>query len=149
MLTKPAEELTLEEIASMIDCSAVQPQSTLEDARQTIAYADRFSTSGIFLLGGNYEIVMPEALGMNARREAEGKRQIKIGGTVGFPDGAHRTCVKVYEVERMIELGCNELDCVMQVGLAISGEWKRVEEDLKAIRKASEGIVLKTILETP
>lgn len=149
MLTKPAEELTLEEIASMIDCSAVQAQSTLEDARQTIAYADRFSTSGIFLLGGNYEIVMPEVLGMNARREAEGKRPIKIGGTVGFPDGAHRTCVKVYEVERMIELGCNELDCVMQVGLAISGEWKRVEEDLKAIRKASEGIVLKTILETP
>jgi len=93
--------------------------------------------------------VMPEVKEMNARRAAEGKRCIKVGGTVGFPDGGHPTCVKVYEVERMMELGCDELDCVIQVGLAISGEWKRVEEDLAAIRRASEGIVLKTIIETP
>ena len=139
----------MEDIGSMMDCSAVQAQSTLEDARNVILYADRYNTSGMFLLGGNYEIVMPEVKEMNARRAAEGKRCIKVGGTVGFPDGGHPTSVKVYEVERMMELGCDELDCVIQVGLAISGEWKRVEEDLAAIRRASEGIVLKTIIETP
>ncbi|MBE6426500.1 MAG: deoxyribose-phosphate aldolase [Planctomycetaceae bacterium] len=149
MLNKKVEELTMEDIGSMMDCSAVQAQSTLEDARNVILYADRYNTSGMFLLGGNYEIVMPEVKEMNARRAAEGKRCIKVGGTVGFPDGGHPTCVKVYEVERMMELGCDELDCVIQVGLAISGEWKRVEEDLAAIRRASEGIVLKTIIETP
>lgn len=149
MLTKNAEELTLEEIGAMIDCSAVQAQSTVEEARQVIRCADHFSTSGLFLLGGVYEVVMPEVLEMNARRRAVGKREIKIGGTVGFPDGGHRTCVKLCEVERMLELGCNELDCVMQVGLAISGEWKRVAEDLCAIRKAAAGVTLKTILETP
>ncbi len=149
MLTKPACELTLEEIGSMVDCSAVQAQSTVEEARSVIRCADQFSTSGLFLLGGVYEVVMPEVLGMNARRREEGKREIKIGGTVGFPDGAHLTDVKLCEVHRMLELGCNELDCVMQVGLAISGEWRRVEADLRAIRKAAEGVTLKTILETP
>ncbi len=149
MLNKKVEELTMEDIGSMMDCSAVQAQSTLDDARNVILYADRYNTSGMFLLGGNYEIVMPEVKEMNARRAAEGKRCIKVGGTVGFPDGGHPMCVKVYEVERMMELGCDELDCVIQVGLAISGEWKRVEEDLAAIRRASEGIVLKTIIETP
>ena len=149
MLNKKVEDLTMEDIGSMMDCSAVQAQSTLEDARNVILYADRYNTSGMFLLGGNYEIVMPEVKEMNARRAAEGKRCIKVGGTVGFPDGGHPTSVKVYEVERMMELGCDELDCVIQVGLAISGEWKRVEEDLAAIRRASEGIVLKTIIETP
>ena len=149
MLNKKVEDLTMEDIGSMMDCSAVQAQSTLEDARNVILYADRYNTSGMFLLGGNYEIVMPEVKEMNARRAVEGKRCIKVGGTVGFPDGGHPTSVKVYEVERMMELGCDELDCVIQVGLAISGEWKRVEEDLAAIRRASEGIVLKTIIETP
>ena len=149
MLTQNVNDLSLEDIGSMIDCSAVQAQSTIEDARNVIRYADKFSTSGLFLLGGVYEIVMPEVKEMNARRAEEGKRQIKVGGTVGFPDGAHLTSIKIYEVEKMIELGCNELDCVMQIGLALSGEWKQVEKDLIAIRKASEGITLKTIIETP
>ena len=49
MLNKRVEDLTMEDIGSMMDCSAVQAQSTLEDARNVILYADRYNTSGMFL----------------------------------------------------------------------------------------------------
>ncbi|MDO4570682.1 MAG: deoxyribose-phosphate aldolase [Planctomycetia bacterium] len=149
MENKTARELSVEEFASMMDVSAVQAQSTWEDAENVMRVADEYDGSCIFLLGRLTELAAPRLKEMNERRKAQGKRTIHLGSVIGFPDGGTLTDVKVYEAKRLLEIGCDEVDCVMNVGLARSNRWDEVEADLRAIRAATEGKILKVILETP
>lgn len=141
--------LSKEAFAAMMDVSAVQTQSSYEDAKNTVLTADQYDGSAVFLLGEMTRQMLPEIQRINERRLSEGKRALKIGSVAGFPDGGSLTEVKLFEASRMVELGCNEIDCVMNVGMALVGRWDVVEKDLLAIRKEIEGITLKVILETP
>lgn len=141
--------LTKEVFAGMMDVSAVQTQSSYEDAKKTVMTADQYHGSAVFLLGEMVRQMLPEIRKINERRQSEGKRALKVGGVAGFPDGGSLTEVKVFEATRMAELGCDEIDCVMNVGMALAGRWEMVEKDLLAIRRAIEGTTLKVILETP
>ncbi|MDO4573651.1 MAG: deoxyribose-phosphate aldolase [Planctomycetia bacterium] len=143
------EPITQESIAAMIDVSAVQTQSTWADAVHVLETADQFGGSAIFLLGEITRRIVPELERVNRRRASEGKRRIKLGGVAGFPDGGSLTEIKCAEAAKMLELGCDEIDCVQNVGLAREGDWKGVEADLVALRKTTEGKTLKVILECP
>jgi len=56
---------------------------------------------------------------------------IKIVTVVGFPLGATTTEVKVYEAIQAGLLGTDEIDIVMNIGLAKSGDWGGVERPLR------------------
>lgn len=73
---------------------------------------------------------------------------LKICTVIGFPNGYNTTAVKVYETKRAIKDGADEVDMVINIGLVKSRSWKQVLSEIKAIRKASEGKVLKVIIET-
>ena len=70
---------------------------------------------------------------------------LKICTVIGFPNGYNTTAVKVYETKRAIK---DEVDMVINIGLVKSRSWKQVLSEIKAVRKASEGKVLKVIIET-
>ncbi len=65
---------------------------------------------------------------------------------VGFPLGATLKKVKMYETELLLNAGMNEIDMVMNIGAFKSGEYKFVEEEIKAI--ASIHPHVKVIIET-
>ena len=67
---------------------------------------------------------------------------------VGFPLGAHRSDVKAFEAERALEDGATDIDMVMSLGAALSGDWAAVERDIAAVRAAAAEATLKVILET-
>jgi deoxyribose-phosphate aldolase len=74
---------------------------------------------------------------------------IKVCSVVGFPLGAMCTRAKAYETSAAIEDGAREIDMVMNIGAMKAGEFKTVEEDMAAIRRAcSGGVLLKVIIET-
>lgn len=73
---------------------------------------------------------------------------LKICTVIGFPNGYNTTAVKVYETKRAIKDGADEVDMVINIGLVKSRSWKQVLSEIKAVRKASEGKVLKVIIET-
>ena len=73
---------------------------------------------------------------------------LKICTVIGFPNGYNTTAVKVYETKRAIKDGADERDMVINIGLVKSRSWKQVLSEIKAVRKASEGKVLKVIIET-
>ena len=73
---------------------------------------------------------------------------LKICTVIGFPNGYNTTAVKVYETNRAIKDGADEVDMVINIGLVKSRSWKQVLSEIKAVRKASEGKVLKVIIET-
>jgi deoxyribose-phosphate aldolase len=50
--------------------------------------------------------------------------------TVGFPHGGHTTAVKLFEAQQALRSGATELDAVINISKARSGDWKYVREEL-------------------
>ncbi len=73
---------------------------------------------------------------------------VKVCTVVGFPLGAMDTEAKAYEAETAVRNGADEIDMVINIGWLKSGMKDAVLDDIKAVRKASEGKILKVIIET-
>ena len=74
---------------------------------------------------------------------------VKVCSVVGFPLGAMTARSKAFETREAIEDGASEIDMVINVGLLKSGDLRGVEEDIRAVRRATRGnTILKVIIET-
>lgn len=69
---------------------------------------------------------------------------------VGFPLGAALTEVKIQEILAAKAYGAREVDAVMSVGRAKSGDWKTVKRDIELMVHTSQscGLNIKIIIET-
>ena len=74
---------------------------------------------------------------------------IKVCTVIGFPLGADTSAVKAFAARDAVENGADELDMVMNIGLAKDGDWAAVQADIAAVVQAAAGRALvKVILET-
>ena len=73
--------------------------------------------------------------------------QMKICTVIGFPNGYSTTESKAFEAADAVKNGADEIDMVANICMAKDGYWDGVLEDIKAVRKATEGKVLKVIIE--
>lgn len=67
---------------------------------------------------------------------------------IGFPNGYNTTAVKVFETEDAIKNGADEIDMVINVGAFKAGDTAFIEEEIRAVKNACGGRVLKVIIET-
>lgn len=67
---------------------------------------------------------------------------------VGFPLGASHPSVKAQETIQAIADGADEIDMVINIGHAKNGRFDLVEEDIKAVVNAANGVLVKVIIET-
>ncbi len=73
---------------------------------------------------------------------------INICTVIGFPLGYNSTIIKVNEAKAAIEDGAREIDMVINIGDVKNGNFDKVLYEIKEIRKATEGYILKVIIET-
>ncbi|MBP5403485.1 MAG: deoxyribose-phosphate aldolase [Elusimicrobiaceae bacterium] len=73
---------------------------------------------------------------------------VKVGTVIGFPLGATPSNVKAFEAQQAVKDGADELDMVLNIGALKSTDTAGVLKDIKAVRKACPGKVLKVIIET-
>ena len=74
---------------------------------------------------------------------------VKVCSVVGFPLGAMTSRAKAFETREAVSDGAAEIDMVINVGLLKSGALGAVEEDIRAVRRATRGTtLLKVIIET-
>ena len=73
---------------------------------------------------------------------------VKVCTVVGFPLGAMDSSSKANEAATAVENGAEEVDMVINIGFLKSGMLDEVLDDIKAVRKATEGKILKVIIET-
>jgi len=73
---------------------------------------------------------------------------VKVCTVVGFPLGSTTPTVKAIEARDAIANGADEIDMVINIGALKSGNDIVVYDDVKAVREATRGKVLKVILET-
>lgn len=73
---------------------------------------------------------------------------VKVCTVIGFPLGAATSKVKAFEAKSAAEEGAEEVDMVINVGAALSGDWDTVESDIRSVVEATgDKVITKVILE--
>jgi deoxyribose-phosphate aldolase len=131
--------LTKRDVAKMIDHSLLRPELTREQVIHGCRVAKEYDVASVCVRPCDVETAKEELMGSD----------ILITTVVGFPHGAHKTEIKVYEAEIAIEDGAVELDMVLNIGRLLSREFDYVERDIKAVTDAAHknGVLVKVILE--
>jgi deoxyribose-phosphate aldolase len=118
-----APDYTYEEIAKMIDHSLLNPALTTADLEAGCALAAQFNTASVCILPY-----------YTARcRELLDGSTVFTSTTIGFPHGGHLQTVKLFEAEQALCDGAQELDAVINISKAKSGDWGYVEAELRAL----------------
>lgn len=74
--------------------------------------------------------------------------RLAICTVIGFPNGYSTSAVKAFEAADAVKNGADEIDMVINLGMVKDGCWEAVSDDIKAVRAATEGRILKVIIET-
>ncbi|MCH7640386.1 MAG: deoxyribose-phosphate aldolase [Bacteroidetes bacterium] len=126
------------QIARLIDHTALKPETSEADVRTLCAEAREHCFASV--------CVSPAWVPL-AAKELRGAASV-VCTVVGFPHGAQRTPVKVFETEVAIRDGATEIDMVIGIGRLKSSLYDEVEDDIRAVVEAAQGHTVKVILET-
>lgn len=72
---------------------------------------------------------------------------VKVCTVVGFPLGAMTSAAKAFEADEAVKNGADEIDMVINIGLLKDGETALVTEDIRTVKNACGGKLLKVIIE--
>ena len=73
---------------------------------------------------------------------------VKICTVIGFPLGSNVSEVKAFETTKAIADGADEIDMVINVGMAKDHDYDALYDDIKAVVDAANGVLVKVIIET-
>ncbi|MBN2873820.1 MAG: deoxyribose-phosphate aldolase [Spirochaetales bacterium] len=74
--------------------------------------------------------------------------RVLVCTVIGFPLGANASATKAAEAALAVQQGADEVDMVINLGAAKAGDWKAVEDDIRAVVKAAGNATVKVIIET-
>ena len=129
--------MEIEKILAAVDHTLLQPDATWEQIRRLCDDAMYYHTASVCI---------PPSFVRQAK-EYVGDR-MAICTVIGFPCGYNTTAVKVLETEDAVRNGADEIDMVINIGDLKYGQEEKVLEEIKAVRAACSGKVLKVIIET-
>jgi deoxyribose-phosphate aldolase len=125
-------------IAAAIDHTLLKPEATKDEVTYLCAEAAKYVFASV--------CINPYWVPLCARL-LKG-HPVAVCTVVGFPLGANTSELKAAEARKAIEDGATEIDMVLNVGALKSGLIAEVESDIRAVREATRGVILKVILET-
>ena len=91
-------------------------------------------------------VCIPPCFVKRAKEYVQGK--VAICTVIGFPNGNMTTAAKVFETKDAVENGADEIDMVINIGDVKAGDYDKVLGEIKAIKEACCGKLLKVIIET-
>ena len=73
--------------------------------------------------------------------------KLPICTVIGFPHGSNTTATKVFETEDAVKNGADEIDMVINLGWVKDQKWDDLLAEIKAVKAACKGKLLKVIIE--
>ena len=73
--------------------------------------------------------------------------RLPVCTVIGFPNGYDTTAAKCFEAEDAVKNGADEIDMVINIGWAKDGRWEDLLSEIRAVKAACGGRILKVILE--
>ena len=131
---------TFEELAGMIDHSLLGPTMTDQELERGCLIAREYGVASV--------CIKPYAVPVAARLLAGSP--VKVCTVIGFPSGSPTTESKRYETELACRDGATEIDMVINIGKALSGDWDYVARDIRAVVDEAHRheAIVKVIFET-
>lgn len=128
----------VENISKFIDYTNLKPYATKDDIIKLCKEAIRY----------NFYSVCVAPIYVKLCKSILKDSDVKVCSVVGFPLGNSTTDTKVFEAKEAIQNGADEIDMVINISALKSADFKSVYEDIKAVRDATKGKILKVIIET-
>lgn len=121
------------DLAQMVDHTLLKPEATRADVEALAREAEEL---------GAYSIcVSPSMLPVTTG--------VKVATVCGFPSGQHTSAIKAAEARDAAAQGADEVDMVINIGLARAGDVEALEAEIRAVREAAPSpVVLKVIIES-
>lgn len=132
--------LSVEQLAGMIDHTFLKPFGTAENIEKLCAEARKYEFAMVAINPAEVETCVKLLAGS----------PVRVGAAIGFPLGQTTTECKAFETRDAIEKGATEIDTVINVRALQKGQLdivKKEIEDMVAICKPA-GVICKVILET-
>ncbi len=130
---------TYEELAKMIDHSLLHPTMTDQELEAGCRLAAKYGVASV--------CIKPYYV----RRAAELLKGtgVLVGAVIGFPHGSSATESKRYETWLACQDGAAEIDMVINLGKALTGDWDYVASDIRAVCEEAHrhGAKVKVIFE--
>ena len=124
-------------VAGLVDHTLLKPEATADAVTALVADAAEL---GVYAV-----CVSPSMVGVAA---AAAPAELAVAAVAGFPSGKHLPEIKAREAALAVTAGATEVDMVIDVGTALSGDFAAVGADVAAVRAAVPTAVLKVIVES-
>lgn len=95
---------------------------------------------------GAASVCIPPSYVKQAAEYVTGK--ISVCTVIGFPNGYSTTAVKCFEAEDAVSNGAAEIDMVINIGWLKDQKYDLVLDEIRSVKMACRGRVLKVIIET-
>lgn len=129
--------MEIKEILSKVDHTLLSQSATWEEIKAVCDDGIKYGTASVCI---------PPSYVKKATEYVSGK--LKICTVIGFPNGYNTTAVKCAETADAVANGADEIDMVINIGYVKDGAFDAVLEEIKEIKKACNGKLLKVIIET-
>ena len=127
----------MKKILSMVDHTLLKQESTWEQIKEICDDGMKYETASVCI---------PPAFVKQAKEYVGNNLQICT--VIGFPNGYTTTAVKCFETEDAVKNGADEIDMVINIGWVKDKKWNELLEEIKAVKAACHGKLLKVIIET-
>lgn len=129
--------MTQKDILAKVDHTLLAQTATWEEIRQICNDGMRYETASVCISPSYVE----------QAKNYVGDR-LKICTVIGFPNGYNTTAVKEFETKDALKKGADEIDMVINLGWVKDGRFDLVEKEIRTLKDACGGNVLKVIIET-
>lgn len=138
---------------SMIDLTTLEGKDSAGKVEAMCQKAIRpFGPSTVLGINGNVPSVAAVCVYPNmvaVAKKALAGTDIKVASVAtGFPSGLTPLPIKIEETKRVVDMGADEVDMVIDRGAFLSGETKKVSDEISRVKEACGNAHLKVILET-
>lgn len=124
-------------VAALVDHTLLKPEATVTDVERLVSEAVDL---GVFSV-----CVSPPLVTIAAATAPHG---LAVAAVSGFPSGKHLAEIKARESQLAVADGAAEIDMVIDVGLALSGDLDATAAEVAAVRAAAPSATLKVIVES-
>lgn len=129
--------MEISEILKYVDHTLLKQESTTAQIHALCDDAIKFGTASV---------CVPPSFVKECADYCGGK--MKICTVIGFPNGYNTTAVKVFETADAVKNGADEIDMVINIGMLKDKRYADVLDEIKQIKAACGGKLLKVIIET-
>ena len=136
--------MDVKEILRHVDHTLLAPTATWEEIRQICDDGIKYGCASVCIP----QTYVAHAAHYIAEQQHYGFGQLPVCTVIGFPNGYVPSGIKCMEAESAVADGATEIDMVINIGWVKDGLYDRVLDEIRAVKDACQGRLLKVIIET-